>query len=73
MFAHFSTLISRFSHDIYFGLPCLSQESMFFSKLLIFSCELSLTVLQNYRIRAFVNLWLTPLKYQKVEKQQQNR
>ena len=28
--------------------------------------ELSLTVLQNYsRIKAFANLWLSPLKYQK--------
>ena len=27
--------------------------------------ELSLTVLQNYsRIKAFANLWLSPLKYQ---------
>ena len=37
----------------------------------LYYLELSLTVLQNYRITAFVNLLLTPLKYQKVEKQQQ--
>ena len=30
----------------------------------------SLTVLQNYRITAFVNLSLLPLKYQIMEKQQ---
>ena len=30
--------------------------------------ELSLTVLKNNRIKAFVNLWLIPLKYHKVEK-----
>ena len=73
MFAHFSTLISRFPMIFTLVFLVFLKESMFFSKLLIFSCELSLTVLQNYRIRAFVNLWLTPLKYQKVEKQQQNR
>ena len=33
--------------------------------------ELSPTVLQNYRITAFVNLWLSSLKHLKVEKQQQ--
>ena len=37
----------------------------------LYYLEPSLPVLQNYRITAFVNLWLTPLKYQKVEKQQQ--
>ena len=30
----------------------------------------SLLVLQNYRIKAFVNLWLSPLKHEKMEKQQ---
>ena len=30
--------------------------------------EISLTVLQNRRITAFMNLRLTPLKYQKVKK-----
>ena len=47
---------------------------MIFSQLqlaYLYYIELSLTVFQNYRIIAFVNLGLTPLKYQKVEKQQQ--
>ena len=60
--------------NIYFGLPYLSQESMVLSQLqlaYLYYLELSLTVLQNYRIVAFANLWLTSLKYQKVEKQQQ--
>ena len=62
--------------NIYFGLPYLSQESMVLSQLqfafaYFYYLELSYAVLQNYRITAFVNLWLTPLKYQKVEKQQQ--
>ena len=33
--------------------------------------EISLKVLQNYRIKAFANLRLTPLKCQIVKKQQQ--
>ena len=37
----------------------------------LYYLELSLPILHNYRITTFVNLWLTPLKYQKVEKQQQ--
>ena len=61
--------------NIYFGLPYLSQESIVLSQLqlvslLILSWAFSYN-LTNYRITAFVNLWLTPLKYQKVEKQQQ--
>ena len=61
--------------NIYFGLPYLSQESMVLSQLqlaslLILSWAFSYS-LTNYRITAFANLWLTPLKYQKVEKQQQ--
>ena len=70
MFAHSTTLISRL-YNIYFGLPYLSQESMVLSQVqlaYLYYLELSLTVLQNYRITAFVNLWLTPLKYQKKEK-----
>ena len=55
----------------YFGHPYLSQESMVHSYL--HYPELFLTVLQNCRITAFANLWLTPLKYQKVKKQLQNR
>ena len=31
--------------------------------------QFSLTVSQNYRIKAFVNLWLSPLKHHNVEKQ----
>ena len=60
--------------NAYFGLPYLSQESMVLSHLQLanlYYLELSLTALQNYRITAFVNHLLTPLKYQKVEKQQQ--
>ena len=85
MFAHSTTLASWFStlyikqaaldswDSIYFGLPYLSQESMFLSQLKVayFYLELSRTVLQNYRITAFLNLWLTPPKYQGVGKQQQ--
>ena len=37
----------------------------------LYCLELSLTVLQNYRIAAFVFLRSTPFKKQKVEKQQQ--
>ena len=84
MFAHSTTFISWFSHiiskqaawdswnNIYFGFPNLSQESMVLSQLqlaYLYYLEPSLTVFQNYRITAFVNLWLTILKYQKVEKQ----
>ena len=44
---------------IYFGLPYLSQESIVLSQLqraYLYHHELSLTVLQNYRIKAFVIL-----------------
>ena len=37
----------------------------------LYYLEISLTVLQNYRITAFVNLRLTPLKCKKVKKEQQ--
>ena len=37
----------------------------------LYYLEISLTVSQNYRITAFLNLRLTPLKCQKVKKQQQ--
>ena len=37
----------------------------------LYYLELSFTVLQNYRITAFVNLWLSQMKQQKVENQQQ--
>ena len=60
--------------NIYFGLPYLSQASMVLSQLqfaYLYYLELSFAILQNCRITAFVNLWLIPLKYQKVEKQQQ--
>ena len=59
--------------NIYFGLPYLSQESMALSQLQ-FAYLYYLAVIQNCRIRAFVNLWLIPLEYQKVENkiQQQN-
>ena len=60
--------------NIYFGLPYLFQESMVLSQLQFANLhylELSPTVLQNYRITSFVNLWFTPLKYQKVKQQQQ--
>ena len=39
----------------------------------LYYLEISLTVLQNYRITAFVNLRLTPLKCQKVKQQQQQQ
>ena len=58
MFAHSTTLISRLC-NIYFGLPYLSQGSMVLSQLqlaYLYYLELSLAVLQNYRITAFVNL-----------------
>ena len=55
----------------------ISQESMILSRqqlAYLYYLETSHTVLQNYRITAFVNLQLTPLKCQKVKKQQeQNR
>ena len=60
--------------NIYFGLPCLSQESMVISRpqlAYVYYFEISLKVLQNYRITAFVNLRLTPLTCQKVIKKQQ--
>ena len=60
---------------IYFVLPYLSQESIVFSRpqlAYLHYLEISTTVVQNYRV--FVNLQLTPLKCQKVKKQQeQNR
>ena len=37
----------------------------------LYYLELSLTVLQNKRITAFVHLWLSSLKHLEVEKQQQ--
>ena len=37
----------------------------------LYFLELSHTVLRNYRIIAFSNVWLFPLEYQKVEEQQQ--
>ena len=37
----------------------------------VYYLELSLTVLQNYTMTAFVNLLLSHLKHQKMEKQQQ--
>ena len=43
-------------YNIYFGLPYLSQESMILSQLLFayfYYLELSLIVLQNYRITTF--------------------
>ena len=49
---------------------------MVFSELqLAYLCylEFSLTVFQNYRITAFPSFWLSPLKHQKVENQQQER
>ena len=58
MFANSATLISRL-YNIYFGLLYLSQESMVLSQLQLAYLrylELSLTVLQNYRITAFANL-----------------
>ena len=57
MFAHSTTLISRL-YTIYFGLPYFSQESMVLSQLqlaYLYYLELSLTVLQNYRITTFIN------------------
>ena len=45
--------------NIYFGLPYLSQEPMVLSQLQLpysYYLELSLTILQNYRIAAFVNI-----------------
>ena len=71
MFTHSTALES--SNNIYFDLPYLSQESMVLSQLQIaylYYLEVSLTVLQIYRITACVNLWLSPLKHQKVKKQQ---
>ena len=52
----------------------LTQESMVLSRpqlAYLYYLEISLTVSQNYRIAAFVNLRLTPLKCQKARKQQQ--
>ena len=60
--------------NIYFYLPYLSQELMALSRpplAYLYYLETSLTVLQNYRITAFVNVPITPLKCQKVKKQQQ--
>ena len=53
-----------------------SQESMVLCQLqlaYLYYLELSLTVLQSDRITACVNLWLSPLKHQKVEKQEQQQ
>ena len=58
IFAHSTTLVLRLYY-IYFGLPYLSQESMALSQLqlaYLYYLDLSLTVLQNYGITAFVNL-----------------
>ena len=58
MFADSTILISQL-YNICFGLPYLSQESMVLSQLqlaYLYHIELSLTVLQNYRITAFANL-----------------
>ena len=58
IFVHSTALTSRL-YNIYFGLSYLSHKSMFLSKLqlaYLYYLELSLTVLQNYRITAFVNL-----------------
>ena len=85
MFAHSTILISWFSHlisktgdfswdNIYFGLPYLFQESVVLSQpqlAYLYYLQLSLTILQNYRITAFVNLSLTSLRFQNVKKQQQ--
>ena len=54
----------------------LSEEStdLFRQQLAyLYDLEISLTVLQNYRITAFVNLRFTPLKFQKVKKKQQHK
>ena len=37
----------------------------------LYHAEHSLTLLQNLKITTFMNPWLSPLKHQKVEKQQQ--
>ena len=86
MVANSTKLISRFSdfisktgsfgswENIYFGLPYLSQELMVLSQpqlIYLYYFEISNKVLQNYKITAFVNLRLTPLKCQKEKKQQQ--
>ena len=75
MFVHSATLILQFFHLIsrtssseswnnsYFFLSCLSQQSIVLSQMQIdylYYHEFSLTVLQNYIITTFVNLWLTP-------------
>ena len=60
--------------NTYFGLSFLSQESMVLSQLLLdylYHAEHSVTFLQNLKITTFMNPWLSPLKHQKVEKQQQ--
>ena len=46
----------------------LSQRQLTY----LYHLELPLTVLQNYRIRAYMILWLSPLKHQKVKKKQNN-
>ena len=63
-------------HNIYVGLSYPSKESMVLSRpqrVFLYYLEISLTVLQNYRITAFVNLRLTPLKelIKKIKQQQQ--
>ena len=76
MFDHSTALISQFPHFIWkqatldsyviiftlIFLICLKSERFFLNYL--YYLEVSLTVLQNCWITAFVNLWLTPLKYQ---------
>ena len=78
MFAHSTTLISRlltsYLKQMALDSSYLSQESMVLSRqqlAYLYYLEISLTVLQNNKITAFVNLQLTPLKCQKVEKKQQ--
>ena len=56
-----STLVFLiFLKSQWFFLNCSSLTSIILSFLL-----------QSYKITAFMSLWLTSLKYQKVEKQQQ--
>ena len=87
MFAHSETLILRFFHlvsktggfdniwnswdNIYIGLPYLSKESIFLNCSSLTCINLSFLQQSYCRTTVFVNLWLSPLKQQKVEKQQQ--
>ena len=62
--------------NIYFSLPYLSQESVVLSQpqlAYLYYLETSLTILQNCRITALVNLRLTPLECQKVTKNNNNK